>query len=77
MTFKPKRFIIKSVGTHRNKTREANKMKKINVEEIIINSLMERGFSRSEASREAFLYIEAWKNGEVEPETMRSLGVEV
>lgn len=52
-------------------------MKNVNIEEVIINTLMGRGLSLAEASQEAFLYIEAWKNGEVEPETMRSLGVEV
>lgn len=53
-----------------------NNKKQLN-EEIIMMNLMDRGLSREEASRDAFLYIEAWRNGEVDPETMRALGIEV
>ena len=52
-------------------------MKKQINEEIIIKNLMERGLSHAEASKEAFLYIEAWLNGEIEPETMEALGIEL
>ena len=47
------------------------------MEEKIVKALMNRGLSRAEASRDAFLYIEAWRKGEVEPETMRALGIEI
>ena len=55
---------------------EQNKEDK-NMEEKIVKALMNRGLSRAEASRDAFLYIEAWRKGEVEPETMRALGIEI
>lgn len=43
------------------------------MEAKIRNTLMERGLSNSEASREAFNYVNAWIDGEIEPETIASL----
>lgn len=43
------------------------------MEQKIRNNLLKRGFSNAEASREAFGYVTAWMNGEVEPETITSL----
>ena len=43
------------------------------MEEKIIKALLKRGLERAEASKEAFLYIEAYKAGEVEPETIEKL----
>lgn len=44
------------------------------MEERIYKNLIERGLTPEEASRDAYLYVIAWKNGEVEPETMEKLG---
>lgn len=55
--------------------------KTINTQKIdegkLVEALIDRGLSREEASKDAFLYIVAWRRGEVDPETMRALGVEV
>ena len=43
------------------------------LETRIYNSLIQNGRTNSEAAREAFLYIEAWTEGEVEPETIMAI----
>jgi hypothetical protein len=44
------------------------------MEERIYKTLIERGLTPEDASRDAYLYVTAWIKGEVEPETMEMLG---
>lgn len=46
-------------------------------EEKIIEFLEKSGLTHAEASRDAFLILEAWRAGEIAPETMRNMGVDV
>lgn len=43
------------------------------MENQIRKNLLKMGLSNAEASREAFLYVDAWERGEVAPETMADL----
>lgn len=48
------------------------------MENQIRKNLLKMGLSNAEASREAFLYVDAWMHGDVAPETMADLlGVSV
>ena len=45
----------------------------MNLEKRLIVGLFARGLSWSQASREAFNYLIAWKEGTVDPETISSI----
>ena len=47
------------------------------IETTIVNNLIASGLTRAEASKDAFLYINAIQAGEVDPETLEALGLEI
>ena len=47
------------------------------IESTIVNNLIASGLTRAEASKDAFLYINAIQAGEVDPETLEALGLEI
>lgn len=59
-----------------NTKRKEKKMEKLK-EEKIIEILEKSGLTHAEASRDAFLMLEAWRAGEIEPETMRNMGFDI